>query len=298
MKNFVRFIIITVLFTVLITVGQEKPDEIIFSHRLHVEDLGAECESCHSGAFTSMSPTDNLQPEMATCYNCHDEEAECGLCHTNTDEPGISRRYVDYKSKFPHKTHVEDEASCLTCHEGIEKQEVFGAVYVPERGYCANCHPNADFSEERFKCLECHDPDMRFVPADHRLNWKKDHGVTAQIASNSCSHCHQNNYCQKCHDGDNLDRMAHPLNFRNNHGLLARGNKENCMTCHQEQAFCVDCHQIEMVMPKNHSYVNWSNRIPGNGGRHAMEAKYDLDNCMSCHNDAFTDVVCVTCHGN
>lgn len=298
MKTFVLFCLILVLSTAIVTNGQEKPDQIIFSHRFHIEDVGSECEMCHADAFTSLLPSDNLQPAMETCYDCHDEETECGLCHTNTDEPDISRRYVDLKSQFPHKAHVTDEASCLKCHAGIELQEEYGAVYVPEKEQCADCHQPADYSEEKIKCLDCHDKNMQFLPADHRLNWQKDHGIKAQIAGKSCNHCHQENYCQQCHDGDNLDRMAHPLNFRNNHGLMAKGNKENCMTCHQEQAFCVDCHSMEMVMPKNHSYVNWSNRIPGNGGRHALEAKYDFDNCMSCHSDAFTDIVCVTCHGN
>jgi len=299
MKSVILLIFIFVFSGLLLLTGQDVPDKIIFSHKFHIEEVEAECKSCHEGALTSLQPLDNLQPEMETCYSCHDEEeTDCGLCHTNPDEPDISKRYTNYKSNFPHQKHISDESNCLVCHSGIENQEEYGKSYVPGNDLCASCHESADYTEEKIKCLVCHEEKFRFVPADHRLNWKKDHGIKAQIASTSCNHCHQKHYCQTCHEGDNLDHIVHPLNFRYNHGLSARGNKENCLSCHQEQAFCMECHQIEMVMPKNHSYVNWSNRIPGNGGRHALEAKYDLDNCLSCHKDAFADVICATCHGN
>ena len=93
---------------------------------------------------------------------------------------------------------------------------------------------------------------------------------------------------------DNLDRKVHPLNYVNNHGMYAKGNKDNCYTCHEEQAFCVDCHQKRMVMPRSHSTANWSNTTTGGG--HARAAKLDLDNCLSCHSDAQGDPVCVLCH--
>jgi hypothetical protein len=99
----------------------------------------------------------------------------------------------------------------------------------------------------------------------------------------------------ECHEGDNLDRQAHPLNYRNNHGIDARANKENCITCHRDLSFCNDCHQMEMVMPNNHSYAGWSNRT--NGGLHARAAQMDFDYCQTCHSDLSGDVVCITCHG-
>ena len=116
-----------------------------------------------------------------------------------------------------------------------------------------------------------------------------------EIKEKTCSHCHSNFYCLRCHEGDNLDREAHPLNFRNNHGIEAKANKENCITCHREYAFCNECHAIEMVMPKNHSYAGWSNTT--DGGLHAKSAQSDFDYCQSCHSDLNGDVVCMTCHG-
>jgi len=290
--------VIIVLCTVNMLMAQ-NPDKIIFSHKYHIEEVEAECASCHELASNSLSITDNLLPEMATCYDCHDEsDTKCGYCHTNIDEPGMVPRYASFNSKFPHKTHTTDGTNCLSCHEGIPLKKVVGTFHLPSSVSCASCHEPADYKDEKVKCLTCHNKDMNFLPSDHAVNWPKDHGVMDQLGDNTCSHCHQTSYCQSCHEGDNLDRKVHPLNFKSTHGRMAKGNKENCLTCHQEQMFCLDCHQTQMVMPKNHSYVNWSNRVTGNGGRHAKEAKFDFDNCQSCHNDAYSDNVCITCHGN
>ncbi|MGD9897795.1 MAG: cytochrome c3 family protein [Calditrichaceae bacterium] len=289
-------VVTIVMFCLTGFANAQAPDQIIFSHQLHAEDVGAACTDCHANASSSLSQTDNLLPAMETCNSCHDpDEVECAMCHTNTDEPGVAQRVVDYGSKFPHKTHVSGDKNCLTCHQGIDKKEKVGSSHIPDNQVCATCHENPDYSENKQACLSCHESDMKFVPETHRLNWKKDHGMMSQTTS--CNHCHQNSYCTTCHEGDNLNREVHPLNFRQTHGMQAKGNKDNCLTCHEEFSFCIDCHQTERVMPQNHAFANWSNTVPGNGGRHARVGRSDFDNCMSCHNDAYTDVVCVTCHG-
>jgi len=79
------------------------------------------------------------------------------------------------------------------------------------------------------------------------------------------------------------------------HTKTLSGRPRNCLTCHREFAFCNDCHQIEMVMPKNHSFAGWSNTTTG--GLHAKQAQYDFDYCQSCHSDANSDIVCIRCHG-
>ncbi len=277
---------------------QAQEDQIIFSHRLHVAEQEIGCLDCHQKAMESESQTDVLTPEMQTCYNCHDEdETPCATCHTNADESGIGQRLEGFKSRFPHKMHLNEEGTnCLLCHKGVESSAAAEGFHLPSREICNVCHP-ADYGENKAQCLTCHEANMNFTPVTHRLNWVKDHGIVQQQDENSCSHCHKNSYCTNCHEGDNLDRKTHPLNYRFTHGLAAKGNKENCLTCHQEFAFCVDCHRRERVMPKNHSLPLWSNRIKGDGGEHAREAQIDFDTCMSCHNDAYADVVCITCHG-
>jgi len=273
-----------------------QQDSIIFSHKFHLEDAGATCTTCHTMVLESTSSADKLTPTMETCYTCHDQDnTECTVCHTNPDEAGNYPKASNLKAQFSHKQHAKSEDDCLKCHAGIVRSEQAGAEgFIPGREVCSDCHGPADFREDNTKCQTCHGKDFSFKPADHNALWLKNHGVMSEVNENSCSHCHQNNYCTACHEGDNLDRLAHPLNFRNNHGILAKGNTDNCMTCHAEQAFCVDCHQTQLVMPRSHSYAGWTTG-PG-GGQHAREAMYDFDSCSSCHNDAFTDNVCLRCH--
>lgn len=294
MKKFIIFISLFLSLGIIMAFSQQA--DLIFSHKYHAEEVEATCSACHKTVFESETTRDNLLPAMETCYDCHDEEeTECGFCHVNPDEAREVTRIVDLKAKFPHKVHAESEEECITCHEGITQDETpEKELHLPGREKCTECHGAADFVEEKERCLQCHESDFKFIPSDHTKIWQKNHGLLSQINENACSHCHQNNYCVMCHEGDNLDRLAHPLNYRNSHGIQAKGNKDNCLSCHQEHAFCIECHQTEMVMPRNHSYANWANTI--DGGRHAREALYDFDTCASCHSDAFSDNICSRCH--
>ena len=295
MKNIIIIVVCILLAWVVSLLAQA--DKIIFSHQFHLEEAGAECTDCHTTVKSSLSPSDNLLPSMETCFTCHDENStECSLCHTNSNEAEDLPRITGLKAKFAHKIHIDAGEECIACHKGIEESVETGvASYSPDRQVCTDCHGAADLREENTKCITCHGEDFEFKPMNHNISWNKDHGINWQIQENSCTHCHSQSYCQDCHQGDNLDRQIHPLNYRMSHGLDARANKENCLTCHQEYTFCNDCHLIEMVIPKNHSYPSWSNFT--DGGLHVREAQYDFDYCQSCHSDANSEVVCVKCHG-
>ncbi|OQX96060.1 hypothetical protein B6I21_02180 [candidate division KSB1 bacterium 4572_119] len=263
--------------------------ELIFSHKFHAEDVEAECADCHKATESKLA-ADNLLPSMETCYNCHDEDdTECSVCHKDPDNAIEYPRITDYIAKFSHEQHVSDKVMCSRCHENVQVSENIFDKHLPKMANCLECHTNT--GEENF-CYTCHSHGEELKPADHNLVWEKDHGLAA--ASAACDDCHTKDYCLDCHKSDNLNHEVHPLNYVNNHGIYAKGNKDNCYTCHEEQAFCVDCHQKRMVMPRNHSYANWSNTTTGGG--HARSAKLDLDSCMSCHSDAQGDPVCVVCH--
>ncbi len=294
MKKLLIVIIVCLVCWILSAFSQQS--DLIFSHKFHLQEADALCTDCHQAASTSLSPQDNLLPTMQTCYNCHDEkDTDCKVCHTDPDAAQEVPRIVQLQATFAHQVHVKSDQDCKVCHAGIELQEsVAGTRQIPTEIKCRECHGNVDFNEDKTKCLVCHEQDHPFKPADHRVGWSKDHGPTAQLNKEACAHCHQNTYCIVCHEGDNLDRITHSLNYKNNHGIDARTNKDNCLTCHQEGAFCLDCHQREMVMPRNHAYANWTN--PQNGGLHKRQAEADLDYCLSCHNDAYARNVCIECH--
>ena len=265
--------------------------ELIFSHKFHAEEVGTTCTDCHS-AKESAVPTDNLLPDMNSCYNCHDEDEEkCSTCHKDSDNAIEYPRVTKYIAKFPHKKHSGEKFSCEKCHIGISKSENILAKHLPKMGVCIKCHDNKTQIDY---CSFCHNKKENLKPDDHDITWNAEHGISTNIDKEICNTCHTNNMCLECHQNDNLDHKVHRLNFVNNHGISAKGNKDNCLTCHEEQAFCVDCHRQRMVMPKNHSTANWTNSVLG--GRHARDAKFDLDACLSCHSDAAGDPVCVICH--
>lgn len=297
MKKILFLIFCMLLAWVVLLFAQEQ--NLIFSHKYHANEVGAECVDCHSPAESSLKPSDNLLPEMGTCYNCHDEdETECSLCHSIPDMAEEVARIIDFPVNFAHKTHIDAGNDCMSCHKGItDKEKTTAEYHLPSGTVCTDCHGTADYSDQENLCLTCHNKDFNFKPNNHTVSWNKDHGISWEIQSHSCTHCHSNSYCINCHEGFNLDREVHPLNFRNSHGIEAKANKDNCLTCHRDFAFCNDCHRIEMVMPKNHSFASWSTPPGGNGGLHAKAAQYDFDYCQTCHIDANSDVVCVKCHG-
>jgi Cytochrome c7 and related cytochrome c len=283
MKKLLMLVIVFLACWIL--AGFSQQSDLIFSHKFHLQEAEAQCTDCHQAVYTSQSPQDNLLPSMQTCYNCHDEKnTDCKVCHTNPDAARDVPRIVQFREEFAHQVHLESGLDCKVCHAGIELQESpAGAVQIPAESKCRECHGKADYNEGH-----------PLKPANHRVGWSKDHGPTAQLNKEACVVCHQNSYCTDCHEGDNLDRLTHPLNYKNNHGIDAKTNKDNCLTCHQEGVFCIECHQREMVMPRNHAYANWSN--PRTGGLHKRQAAGDLDYCLSCHNDAYARNVCIECH--
>ncbi len=265
--------------------------DLKFSHKLHIEDVGAACTDCHTAADSSTSPTQNLLPNMESCYQCHDEDSECTLCHKDPDNAIDYPRITTYIAKFPHATHIQSSIECTTCHENVAASENILDQHLPHMQKCTSCHTD---KEKIDYCYTCHSQNRDLRPANHKLDWLKGHGIASQTMKQDCKSCHTEEKCLTCHQQDNLDRTVHPLNFVNNHSLVAKGNIENCYTCHEEQSFCVDCHRTELVMPRSHASAGWSNTKTGGG--HARAARLDLDSCLSCHNVSDSEPVCLQCH--
>jgi hypothetical protein len=115
-----------------------------------------------------------------------------------------------------------------------------------------------------------------------------------EFSSNmTCATCHQQSFCQKCHEGENLDNTTHPMNYAFTHALEAQGKEKTCTVCHQDRQFCNDCHRDYQVFPHNHQQPGWA--VPNTGGLHVMEAENDLESCISCH-EMNAQEVCQPCH--
>jgi len=275
-----------------------QKDSLIFSHRKHVDEMGIECSTCHARADSSLKGTDNLLPDMETCFQCHDGDSapnECTLCHTNPDEAEVVPRITDYSPKFPHETHLQAGEKCLTCHVGISKATDTAVRHLPKMNQCQSCHRQKEVSDP-LKCQVCHTPKEDLQPITHKLEWKHAHQFAAESSPKECAQCHAQSYCESCHEGKNLTHRTHPLNYEWNHAIDAKMNKTQCISCHEDEVFCIQCHQEKHVMPPSHNRVDWANRI--DGGQHKIEAEFDLESCIACHGDYKTYPTCFSCHNH
>jgi hypothetical protein len=292
MTRILRLLAIPVAAILFTALAMSQDVDLMFSHKMHIEDVGMGCTDCHMSVSESDSPKDDLLVPMETCFNCHDEDGPCTLCHEKPEEYEPIPRIENYIGYFSHEQHLAEEIECSACHGRVAESETVAPMHLPGMITCTPCHAEL---EKPDYCVDCHLPSENLVPATHTVDWQNLHGIESQVREKECQMCHSEQSCLNCHDSDNLDRQVHPLNFKFNHALKAQGNKDNCTTCHQDQSFCIDCHRQELVYPRSHNRVGWSNR--SSGGSHARAAMADLESCLSCHAGRGGDPVCVQCHG-
>ncbi len=138
--------------------GYAPEQPIKYSHKLHVETLGIECQYCHSGV--AKSPYATL-PAVETCMGCHK--------HVKTDSPEIKKLAKHYEEKTPvewepvnnlpehvnfnHQRHIKAGVSCQNCHGLVQKMEVVEKVSSLKMGFCISCHRENGASID---CGVCH----------------------------------------------------------------------------------------------------------------------------------------------
>jgi len=138
--------------------GSSQP--IAFNHRLHVEDEGLECSTCHNyyehETFSGM-------PSMNACVLCHSEmqgeSAEEGQL-VAAIEAGTAVEWAPLFRQpphvfFSHRRHVvAAELECATCHGDIGQSE--SPPTNPRRltmDLCIACHSEHGIAEN---CASCH----------------------------------------------------------------------------------------------------------------------------------------------
>lgn len=298
-----------------------------FSHKIHFEKVSwITCGMCHGNAAESMNAGDNLLPtkkgSCAQCHNVQDEHA-CEYCHT---DEGIRRSFANPEREliFPHNYHMQElELSCQDCHGNMAAYDysIENPDRLPAMIVCATCHNERQAVME---CAACHTREDNLRPAFHTANFITGHRFSWQGGDRSCQMCHQESFCESCHEGavltaqegetpvashpayDLTDRgkesqivqRQHELNYRFLHQLDASGKERRCVTCHEYESFCLDCHITEGldVKPEWHNAPDWLISLT-EGGRHAEYARRDIERCMACH-EILDDqtFVCTACH--
>ncbi|HVS66557.1 MAG TPA: cytochrome c3 family protein [Thermoanaerobaculia bacterium] len=134
---------------------------LAFNHRLHVEEVGAECTDCHLHARTGVRAT---IPNLEVCAECHEEaltdsEVEARLvAYIQEAEPIPWQKvyWVPDHVYFSHRRHTAiAEIECETCHGPMREREqpVTRAEADMTMEACMACHQHAGASND---CLLCH----------------------------------------------------------------------------------------------------------------------------------------------
>lgn len=271
---------------------------IIFNHKQHVKELGLDCSHCHAAA-ESEKASDLILPKEKVCLACHNGQVapkECSVCHREVKDiktyPPLERKII-----FSHKAHIERKTECLTCHPGSDTKVILTDAQMPEMAACFTCHDGASGSSE---CELCHSDAKTVRRLVHSAGYLYSHKFLAGLDASACAACHrQEEFCLSCHRGDNLLGSIHPVNYLFSHPLDVRSKKIRCQSCHELESFCVACHRAEAVEPLSHSAANWTvSFVPGIPSRHALEARRDMEYCLSCHESEEPTCASVGCHDN
>lgn len=335
-KLYIVLVISAIVLLIAAQMGEDSvylnnADIIKFSHAKHVE-LTA-CADCHLTVPESTSLNDRLLPDHESCSACHSVEdtKECGTCHTSGDYQPL----VQKKSQliFNHKNHVGLKAECIDCHKGLDKVD-YGfesADTYPSMQTCYTCHNETKTASNA--CESCHTTNFNLLPQSHSSNnFLESHKFMARDRNADCMMCHNNNSCQECHSattgisegntaydfytpympsdltdkakGQTILKVHGDFNYRFSHGIDAAGKTIECQSCHQVETFCASCHNsqnndfaLSGILPASHLLPDFKTIGAGSGGgEHAVLARRNIEQCISCHDVQGADPTCIFCH--
>jgi hypothetical protein len=145
----------------LALVGRSVTQPIAFNHRLHVDEVGAECIDCHRYALEGARAT---IPNLDVCAECHEEsqtdsiEEARVVEHIQEGVPILWRKIyrVPDHVYFSHRRHTAIAGiACETCHGEVATQELplTRPLIHPTMDHCMECHEEAGASND---CVYCH----------------------------------------------------------------------------------------------------------------------------------------------
>jgi hypothetical protein len=218
-------------------------DTLKFSHKTHIQDIGASCTDCHDVSAVSKKKPDAIRATEQLCKKCHDgatADSSCAKCHTN---PAAAKKAASrtLNATFKHAPHVKQRDKCATCHAGVENVDAARSLPLPGMNACMTCHNNRTAPKT---CAVCH-PDLSLVrPASHTPQWltRYGHGAEARSPQADCESCHATSECTACHRGNSLVAIHSP-GYEFEHGADVKRNDLDCTVCHETRNFCSRCHE-------------------------------------------------------
>lgn len=241
------------------------------------------CTVCHQKG------ADSIVPERKVCLACHQDAAviEAVLFPAPaTHGPAWS---------LNHSAAARAKAiDCEACHEQADCLDCHAAGFADEMGSFSNAMVNV-----------------------HRGSFSVSHPIAARTDPRLCTGCHEQRFCQDCHDrfapedraiyshrrgwGDHLSSSlenthtelgiidssvcedCHPGSvsggheWNEKHGREARKNLATCQACHPEGDICLNCHSAVTGLRINPHPANWDS-IKGR-----VEGASKGRTCRKCH---------------
>lgn len=237
--------------------------ELVFSHKIHIENEKKECLDCHKGLDGVKYSKESAAgfPDMQSCYSCHSTQkasGNCENCHSNlTDLTPSNHRSPNFLNEHKLSDISGSKNNCMMCHSD---------------NFCQACHSPVGFKGNNTK------------QGFYAPYYTKETGVRKDRTA-----------LQKL-------TTAHSLNYKFTHGLDANQKSFECKTCHEQSTFCAECHQtggelVTGITPTSHQVAGFTTfGVNTGGGLHSDLARRDIESCASCHDVEGRDPACVKCH--
>lgn len=207
----------------------------------------------------------------------------CANCHDRLDRELDWRR--QRKLIFNHPAHFANGIRCEACHQEFPHKPG-RTIHVPVET-CFVCHGTLHGRTGELAptdCATCHTPDIAPVTPDHEdAQWLiaggSEKALHSQKGSESplyCKMCHQETFCQNCHQVD----MPHPDEWLVEHRPVALEQRDACSRCH-ESSYCNDCHHDDFER-----LADWTTQ------HRRVVVDVGPTDCYECHQETY----CAECH--
>lgn len=126
-------------------VGYAPKQPILYSHRLHVGELGLDCRYCHSNVESSAHA---MVPPTQTCMGCHAVikkdspmlEPLRESWATGKSVPWVRVHKLPDHAYFDHSIHLAAGVGCVSCHGRVDQMDVVQVVEPISMQWCLDCH--------------------------------------------------------------------------------------------------------------------------------------------------------------
>ena len=177
------------------SIGAPVAQQVPFSHRHHVGDVGLDCRFCHATVETSAHPG---MPATQVCMGCH--------AHLFAGAPMLApvaaslargkslawQRVHDLPefAYFDHSIHTAKGVGCSTCHGAVDRMPLTWRTQSLEMQWCLACHRAPEkYIRPREKVFDMEWSGEGRSKAEEAAQLAANHVRTAGLTD--CSTCHR-----------------------------------------------------------------------------------------------------------